>query len=100
MTLRLTGIDGDTFTGHSTRFAPCSKTKALCISTKEILERGIATWSSATTFEKFQHKEITQDEDEFQSNIFESFSREVLKHSLSISSETWCEISVRSAEIL
>ena len=71
---RLPGFDSDTFIGHSTTSASCSKEKALCISTKGILKR--YHWSSATTSEKFYHKNIIQVEDEFQSNIFERFSRE------------------------
>ena len=50
------GIAISTFTGHSTRVASASKSKALGVPTREILKK--RRWSRSSAFQKYYQKEI------------------------------------------
>ena len=66
--LSLSGIDTDTFKGHSTRSASTSKALNQGVPLKEILKRG--HWSTASTFEKTYRKEVVvKDIEKFNSAI-------------------------------
>ena len=54
--LSLSGIDTNTFKGHSTRSASTSKALSEGVPLKEIIKRGC--WSTSTTFEKTYRKEV------------------------------------------
>ena len=72
--LSAAGINTNTFAAHSTRAASSSKAKTQCVPTKEILKWG--SWSNNSTFEKFYHREILPEGNEFQSDLFKGSWRE------------------------
>ena len=65
--LSAAGIDTNTFTVHSTHAESSSKAKVQCVPTKEILKQG--SWSNNSIFDKFYHKEILPEGNEFQLDL-------------------------------
>ena len=55
------------FTGHSTRLASTSKAMLSGLSLDDILERG--SWSNASTWQKFYHKEVIKTSERFQGKV-------------------------------
>ena len=66
-TLKVAGIDVDTFKGHSTRSASSSKAGVSGLSISDILKRG--SWSSESTWQQFYNKPVLSAEEEFQSKV-------------------------------
>ena len=55
------------FTGHSTKSASTSKTKISSLSVKDILHR--SSCSNESTWQKFNHKEVTPNSKDFQEKV-------------------------------
>ena len=67
--LKLAGVNGNIFKGHSTRATSTSKANVSGLSLYEILERGF--WSSASTWQRFYIEDIiSATVATFQNNIF------------------------------
>ena len=66
--LKLSGVDTETFKGHSTRSASSSKASIQGVPLKEILKR--AYWSSSTIFENRYKKDIECNSDS-ETNLFD-----------------------------
>lgn len=67
------GIDVDKYKAHSTRAASASKACVQGLSTEQIMKR--ADWSRASTFARFYHKELVENE----TNGTDVFQNKVLK---------------------
>ena len=66
-TLKLSGIDINTFKGHSTRSASSSKAGSAGLSVSDILNRG--SWSQESTWQRFYNKPIINSNEAYQKSV-------------------------------
>ena len=66
-TLKLSGIDINTFKGHSTRSASSSKAGSAGLSVSDILSRG--SWSQESTWQRFYNKPIISKNEAYQKSV-------------------------------
>ena len=64
--LKLSGKDGTTFKGHSTRAVSSSKVGRTRLSVSDILNRG--SWSQKSTWERVHNKPIISGNEAYQQN--------------------------------